>query len=163
MHNPFVLLTTWLLESLIKAGNTFFVRQTYKRGKNQLDPLNKAAFLFTHYTDYSRAKTHYDTLDNDPNKFLYNINEAEHYEKLFVAAGQPEGFHIYSPLVQQPWKPTPAIAAKIRNYINHKMNWTPARSDQVKVDLFVQFGELFITLKCGIHELKVPLADIENF
>ena len=57
MHNPFVLLTTRLLESLIKAGNTFFVRQTYKRGKNEMDPLNKAAFLFTHYTDYSRAKT----------------------------------------------------------------------------------------------------------
>jgi hypothetical protein len=163
MHNPFVLLTTRLLKSLIKAGNTFFVRQTYPRGKNPLDPLNKAAFLFTHYTDYSRAKTHYDTLDNDPNKFLYNINEPEHYEKLFIAAGQPEGFHIYSPLVQQPWKPTPAIANRIRNYINHKMKWAPARTDTVKADLFVQFGELFITLRSGIHEVKLPLAEIENF
>jgi hypothetical protein len=163
MHNPFVLLTTRLLESLIKAGNHFFVRQTYKRGKNELDPLNKAAFLFTHYTDYSRAKTHYDTLDNDPNRFLYNISEAEHYEKLFIAAGQPEGFKIYSPIVQQAWKPTAPIATKIRNYINQKLNWTPARTDAVKADLFVQFGELFITLKYGIHELKLPLADIENF
>lgn len=163
MHNPFVLLTTRLLESLIKAGNHFFVRQTYKRGKNELDPLNKAAFLFTHYTDYSRAKTHYDTLDNDPNRFLYNISEAEHYEKLFIAACQPEGFKIYSPIVQQAWKPTAPIATKIRNYINQKLNWTPARTDAVKADLFVQFGELFITLKYGIHELKLPLADIENF
>jgi hypothetical protein len=56
MHNPFVLLTTRLLESLIKAGNTFFVRQTYKRGKNELDPLNKAAFLFTHYTGLQPGK-----------------------------------------------------------------------------------------------------------
>src|ERR1044072_9316332 len=117
MHNPFVLLTTKLLESLIKTGNHFFVRQTYKRGKNQLNPLIKAAFLFTHYTDYSRAKTHYDTLTNDPNRFLYNIEEPEHYEKLKVAAGQPAGFQVYSPLVQQPWKPTPPIAAKIRTYI----------------------------------------------
>ncbi len=163
MHNPFVLLTTRLLESLIKADNTFFVRQTYPRGKNQLDPLNKAAFLFTHYTDYSRAKTHYDALDNDPNKFLYNINEPEHYEKLFIAASQPQGFHIYSPLVQQPWKPTAPIAAKIRNYINQKMGWNPGRSDAVKADLFIQFGELFITLKFGIHEVKLPLAEIENF
>ncbi|MBO9198878.1 MULTISPECIES: hypothetical protein [Niastella] len=163
MHNPFVLLTTRLLESLIKADNTFFVRQTYPRGKNLLDPLNKAAFLFTHYTDYSRAKTHYDALDNDPNKFLYNINEPEHYEKLFIAAGQPEGFHIYSPLVPQPWKPTAPIATRIRNYINQKMNWNPGRSEGVKADLFVQFGELFITLKLGIHEVKLPLAEIENF
>lgn len=163
MHNPFVLLTTRLLESLIKAGNHFFVRQTYTRGKNELDPLNKAAFLFTHYTDYSRAKTHFDSLDNDPNRFLYNINEEEHYRKLFIAAGQPEGFKVYSPIVQQAWKPTAPIAAKIRNYINQKLNWTPARNDGVKADLFVQFGELFITLKYGIHEVKLPLADIENF
>jgi hypothetical protein len=162
MHNPFVLLTTRLLESLIKAGNIFFVRQTYNRGKNELDPLNKAAFLFTHYKDYSRAKTHYDTLDNDPNKFLYIINEAEHYEKLFVAARQPDGFHIYSPLVQQPWKPTPAIAAKIRTYINQNLHWTPTSTSSVKADLFIQFGELFITLKYGIHEVKLPLADIEK-
>jgi hypothetical protein len=160
MHNPFVLLTTPLLQSLIKAGNHFFVRQTYKRGKNQLDPLNKAAFLFTHYTDYSRAKTHYDTLDNDANRFLYNLTEEEHYQKLFIAAAQPEGFKIYSPLVKQTWKP---IATRIRNYINQKLNWSPAGTDSVKADLFVQFGELFITLKCGIHEVKLPLADIENF
>jgi hypothetical protein len=32
----------------------------------------------------------------------------------------------------------------------------------LKADLFVQFGELFITLKYGIHEVKIPLADIEN-
>jgi hypothetical protein len=163
MHNPFVLLTTRLLESLIKAGNHFFVRQTYKRGKNELDPLNKAAFLFTHYTDYSRAKTHYDSLDNDPNRFLYNINEEAHYQKLFIAAGQPEGFKVYSPIVQQTWKPTAPIATKIRNYIDQKLNWTPGRNDGVKADLFVQFGELFITLKYGIHEVKLPLADIENF
>ena len=162
MHNPFVLLTTRLLESLIKAGNTFFVRQTYKRGKNELDPLNKAAFLITHYNDYSRAKTHYDTLTTDPNRFLYNIVEQEHYEKLQVAATQPAGFKIYSPLIQQPWKPTPAIAAKIRTYISEKMNWTPGRNDVVKTDLFVQFGELFINLKYGIHEVKLPLAEIEN-
>jgi hypothetical protein len=163
MHNPFVLLSTCLLEALIKAGNTFFVRQTYKRGKNELDPLNKAAFLITHYTDYSRAKTHYDALDNDPNRFLYNIEDPEHYEKLSVAATQPAGFHIYSPIIQQPWKPTPPIAAKIRRYINEKTSWTPGRNDVVKADLFVQFGELFINLKYGIHEVKLPLTEIENY
>jgi hypothetical protein len=82
---------------------------------------------------------------------------------MFIAASQPEGFHIYSPLVPQPWKPTAPIAAKIRNYINQKMNWNPGRSDAMKADLFVQFGELFITLKFGIHEVKLPLAEIENF
>jgi len=163
MHNPFVLLSARLLESLIKAGNTFFVRQTYKRGKNLLDPLNKAAFLITHYTDYSQAKTHYDNLYNDPNRFLYNITEPEHYEKLTLAATQPEGYKIYSPLIQQPWKPTPEMAAKIRNYIGQKLSWSPKRSDTVKADLFVQFGELFITLKYERDTINLPLAELENF
>lgn len=162
MHNPFVLLSTRLLESLLKAGNTFFVRQTYRRGKNLLDPLNKAAFLITHYSDYSLARAHYDALYNDPNRFLYNVTEQEHYDKLATAATQPAGYKIYSPLIQQPWKPTPEMSAKIRNYINQKLSWSPRRSDMVKADLFVQFGELFITLKYGMDAIQLPLAAIEN-
>jgi hypothetical protein len=162
MHNPFVLLSPNLLESLIAAGNTFFVRQTYTRGKNLLDPTNKAAFLFTHYKDYSRAKTHFDALANDPNRFLYTSTEPQHYEKLALAAAQPAGFRIYSPLIRQRWRPTPAVAMRIRAYISQKMNWTPVRSDRLKADLFVQFGELFITLKYGVHAVQVPLAEIEN-
>jgi hypothetical protein len=163
MHNPFVLLSAKLLDSLIKAGNTHYVRQTYKRGKDEGHDHIRAAFLITHYTEVTRAQIHYDALPGDPNRFLYNIADPVHAEKLNIAASQPLGFKIFSPLMQQPWKPTAEIAAKIRTYINEKMNWTPGRNDAVKADLFTQFGELFINLKYGNHEIKVPLADIENY
>jgi hypothetical protein len=163
MHNPFVLLSAKLLDSLIKAGNTHFVRQTYKRGKDEWHDHFRAAFLITHYTDGYRAQTHFDALTNDPNRFLYNISDPVHAEKLSIAASQPLGFKIFSPLMQQPWKPTSEIAAQIRTYINEKMNWTPGRNDTVKADLFTQFGELFINLKYGNHEIKVPLEEIENY
>ena len=163
MHNPFVLLSQRLLDSLIHGGYTFYVRQTYTRGKNLLDPSQKGAFLFTHYKDYSRAKTHFDALANDPNRFLYTSTEPAHYEKLTTAASQPEGFRVYSPLLKQAWKPSTTIATRIRQYIDQKISKTPARADKVHADLFVQFGELFITLKYGVHALQVPLAEIENF
>ena len=163
MHNPFVLLSAKLLDSLIKAGNTHFVRQTYKRGKDELHDHIRAAFLITHYTEATRAQTHYDALPGDPNRFLYDIADPVHAEKLAIAANQPLGFKIFSPLMQQPWKPTAEIAAQIRTYISEKMNWTPGRNDTVKADLFTQFGELFINLKYGNHEIKVPLVDIENY
>lgn len=162
MHNPFVLLSAKLLDSLIQAGNTHFVRQTYPRGRNDLHDHIRAAFLLTHYTDGYRAQTHFDALVNDPHRFLYHTADAGHLKKLTIAAAQPLGYKIYSPLMPQPWKPSAEMAASIRAYITEKMNWTPARQDMVKADLFTQFGELFINLKYGNHEIKVPLEEIEN-
>ena len=163
MHNPFVLLSAKLLDSLIKAGNTHFVRQTYLRGKNGLHDHVRAAFLLSHYTIPHRAQTHFEALLSDPHRYLYDINEPEHLKKLYTAAAQPLGYKIFTPLMQQPWKPSSEMAESIRKYINGNANWTPGRNDTLKADLFTQFGELFITLKFGIHEVKLPLADIENF
>jgi CRISPR/Cas system-associated protein Cas10 (large subunit of type III CRISPR-Cas system) len=163
MHNPFVLLSAKLLDSLIKAGNTHFVRQTYPRGKNELHDHVRAAFLITHYTNDYRAQTHYEVLANDPHRFLYTISDPEHLKKLNMAALQPLGYKIYSPLMQEPWKPSSEMTASIRKYISEKVNWTPGRNNAVKADLFTQFGELFITLKYGNHEVKVKLEEIEKY
>jgi hypothetical protein len=162
MHNPFVLLSAKLLQSLIQAGHTHFVRQTYPRGRKDVhDPVG-ATFLISHYTDGYRAQTHYDALAHDPHRFLYHIANEEHLKKLNMAAVQPPGYTIYSPLMAQPWKPNAEMAASIRSYISEKMNWTPGRNEMVKADLFTRFGELFINLKYGNHEIKVPLEEIEN-
>jgi hypothetical protein len=162
MHNPFMLLSPSLLVSYVKSGNGFFVRQTFQRGLSVLDPLTRAAFLITQYNDYGQAKTHYDELHKDPNRFLYNLNDAEHYQKLQVAASQPHGYKIYTPTVSQPWKPTTEIANNIRTYISRKTNWSPKRNELVKADLCVRFGELFVTLRYSIHAVTVPLAAIEK-
>lgn len=163
MHNPFVLFSAKLLDSLIRSGNHFFVRQTYQRGMNDKQEHLRAAFLLTHYDDLISAETHFFALPNDPHRFLYDAANPEHYNKLLVAAAQPVGFRVFSPLMPQPWKPPTPMARQIRDYISEKMNWTPARSDSVKADLFTQFGELFINLKFRNEELKVPLADIEKY
>jgi hypothetical protein len=163
MHNPFVLLSAKLLDSLIKSGHTFFVRQTYQRGIDSTQEPIRAAFLLTHYSDLISAETHFFALPNDPNRFLYDAIDPAHYQKLATAAEQPSGYKVYSPLMLQPWKPPAPMARQIRNYISEKMNWTPGRSDGIKADLFTQFGELFINLKYKNEELKVPLADIEKF
>jgi hypothetical protein len=163
MYNPFGLLSMRLLQALLKSGNRYFVRQTYKRGLDQFDETQRGAFLFTHYTDAGRAQMHYDALALDPNRFLYDSTDAEHYNKLEIAAHQPLGFRIYSPLLEKEWKPTEAMNEKIRKYIAANFTWTPGRNDKVKADLFSQVGELFVNLKYRVHEVKVPLADIEKY
>lgn len=163
MHNPFVLLSARLLDSLLKAGNNFFVRQTYLRGIDEKNEHIKAAFLLTHYNDLISAETHFFALQNDPHRFLYDAANPAHYNKLTIAAAQPVGYKVYSPVMLHAWKPPAPMAQQIRQYISEKMNWTPARADSVKADLFTQFGELFINLKFKNEELKVPIEEIEKY
>ncbi len=162
MHNPFPLYSQRLLEALIKAGHRYFVRQTYKRGRNQFDTEEKGAYLISHYNDLNKATVHYEALKNDGNRFLYDISNTEHLEKLRVAALQPAGYKIYTPLLEQEWKPTEQLAKRIRSYINYKLHWRPGRSETVHTNLFLEFGELFITLKFRVYNEKIPLSDIER-
>lgn len=161
MHNPFQRYTTQLLDGLLKAGHTHFVRQTYKRGIDHFDP-QKGAFLISPYNELSKANMHYEALKNDGNRFLYDVAENEHLKKLYIAATQPGGYKVYAPLLPAPWKPSDIIAGKIRRYINQVLHWQPRVKEGVNSNLFIQFGELFITLKSGSHEIKIPFSDIER-
>ena len=163
MHNPFVLLSARLLHSLIASGNIYFVRQTYKRGLDMHDAHTKAAFLFTHYDNLDGAQRHFDSLQNDSNRFLYDDSTAEHHKKLEIASKQPLGYKVYSSLLEEPWKPSEKMAEQIRRYISENLTWTPARKDTIVAELFTQIGELFIILKYSTNEVKVPLTDIEKY
>jgi hypothetical protein len=162
MHNPLQLYSPRLLNSLIRAGHKYFVRQTYKRGVNHFDAEPKGAFLISHYNDLSKAQQHYDALKDEEKRFLYDISNTEHLEKLKATAQQPTGYKIYTPLLLEEWKPSRDMAEKIRAYINHKLRWRPGREERVHTNLFLEFGELFITLKFRGYNEEVPLSDIEK-
>lgn len=157
MHNPFALLDKVLLDGLISAGHIYFVRQTYARGK---DPRMKEVFLFSPYYSKTLALAHYEAIPEDPRRYIYTLAEQE---KLYLAAEQPSGYRVYVALLnERTWKPSYDISAKIKRYIRSEANWKPERKDEVQATLFVQFGELFITLKLNQEEIKVPLSDIEK-
>lgn len=162
MHNPFGLLSVKLLYALINDDNRYFVRQTYRRGLNPSDPIHRAAFLFTHYNDLASARWHYNFLQHDPNRYLYDCKNTDHAARLETAAKQVPGYPVYTPLLEKPWQPSEKMAELIRKYIGANLNWTPAREETVKADLFTEFGELFVNLNYRSHEIQVPLADIEK-
>lgn len=162
MHNPFPFFSPSLLRALIKAGHKYFIRQTYSRGVDHFDENQKGSFLITHYNEKGRAQIHFDALKNDGNRFFYDITDQEHMEKLNVAATQPAGYRIYTPLLTKEWTPSKQLAGNMRKYIDNVLQWRPGRDETVKTNLFVQFGELFVTLKLRIHEVKIPLADLER-
>ena len=163
MHNPLALLDVKLLNALLKAGHTHFVRQAFPRGIDHTDSDQKGAYLITQYREEAKAQIHYDALASDPTRFLYDITNAEHLDKLKIASTQPQGYRIYSSLLlDKKWIPPHEMKGKIKRYISMRLNWQPKGSDTVNTDLFFQFGELFVTLKWGSHEVKIPLSDLER-
>lgn len=163
MHNPLALFDTKLLNALLKAGHGYFVRQTFKRGIDHTDTDLKGAYLITQYREAAKAQIHFDALGHDPARLIYDVNRTEQLDKLKTAATQPKGYRIYSALLKdKKWVAPTDMKAKIKSYIDARLNWQPKGSDTVNTDLFFQFGELFITLKWGSHEAKIPLSDIER-
>lgn len=161
MHNPLTLFTSQLLAVHLQSGNRYFVRQTYHRGNAVT--ANKGAFLISEYADLSRAKIHMAALEHDPQSYLYDAEDPEHLRRLNIAAGQPAGYAIYAPLLaMRQWKPTDLLKAKIKTYIESKLKWKPRGSDDIGAELFLHFGELFITLKFGHDHAKVKLLEIEK-
>ena len=163
MHNPFALLTPALVAGLLKGGQTYFVRQTYKRGIDHFNTELKGAYLISYYNDISRANIHMEALGHDPARFLYDMSIPQHKERLVTASRQPEGYAVFVTLFpEKKWMPPADMKNKIKRYVGRFLNWKPGRDDTVETKLFSQFGEVFITLKYQVHEVKIPLSDIEK-
>jgi hypothetical protein len=163
MFNPFYPLTQELLNSFVQQGKQYFVRQTFRRGFSVLDQGIKSAFLITHYNELNDAQTHYDALAKDPKRFFYDWNNAEHQEKLRIAASNPVDYKVYSNTLEKNWERhiTDRIKKGIRLYVAG-LGWRPSRAEGVSTDFYQTFGELYIKLKYKTREVKVKFEEIEN-
>jgi hypothetical protein len=163
MFNPFCLLTTPLLNSFIRNGKTYFVRQTFNRTKDRFEGNIKASFLFSQYNSLATAQDHFGAIGYDPNRFLYNWDDHLHRERLKIAASQPEGYKIYANVFQKDWERmvTDRMRERVRFYVKG-LGWKPERDENVGTNFEVQFGELFIRLKYGNREAKVKFEEIEK-
>ncbi|WP_341841778.1 hypothetical protein [Chitinophaga caseinilytica] len=160
MHNPLAILRPAVLEGLLAAGHRWFVRQQYPRG---MHPSLKAAFLISAYRNIGEARAHLEAIAADPQRRVYDGNDAADRERLFTAAAQPDGYAIYvSLLAKRKWSPDPATGAAIKQYVRAHTNWKPDRKEDLHVSLFIQFGELFLNLKTKQEEIKIPFSDIEK-
>lgn len=166
MYNPYTILTTEILEAMLKQP-MYFVRQQYERGRDRFFP-EKRPLLLTHYahyeTDKERADRHMRLLMKDPCRFLYDSTHPAHLEKLRIAATQPEGFRIYINLLPKEWKAGDALKMTISRYVRDKLPWwnySPA--DKLKVTLKERYGLLFIALLWRGQQTEVLLDDIENY
>ncbi|WP_343306722.1 hypothetical protein AAHN97_06380 [Chitinophaga niabensis] len=163
MHNPLALLTTQLLERLCASGFQYFVRQSFPRGMDHVQTDIIEAFLITPYKDFSQVNAHFQAIKFDKRKHVYQVDLVGEKEKLTIAAGQPPGFKVFVSLLStKKWVPPLDLYPKIKHYLRNHASWKPERGKGVNAGLFIQFGELYISIKYNHEEIKVPLDEIEK-
>jgi hypothetical protein len=162
--NPFYPFTKELLTALTEEGNKFFVRQEFKRGKNPLHPEIKNSFLITHYKEIESAMEHYDSLNTDSYRFLYDIDNPEHLNKLEIAASNPEGYSVFANVFHTDWQKRigDQLMNRIRYYIGSKLKWKPERNDNLKFNLFMDMGTLSVKIMLNGKEAIAKFGEIEK-
>ncbi len=163
MHNPYTLLTTPLLQALLRQP-LYFVRQQYPRGRCGAGCL---PLLLTHYArnaaGLERAQRHLRLLGHDRHRFLYDSTVPEHRTKLATAASQPAGFRVYINLLEKRWEADDQLKAAISRFLLEQFPaWQYHRKDPLKVVLKERYGELYLCLLWKGQQTEVDLAEIEN-
>ncbi|RAJ02645.1 hypothetical protein LX64_03665 [Chitinophaga skermanii] len=164
MYNPLTLLTTSVLHDLIGNGHSYFIRQSYPRGKDDHDKAFRHAFLITQYSNWHDAVCHYVAISSDPFKHCYDIAHTFEKEKLFIAASQPGGYRVFVNLLhQKSWELPRELELQVKRYIHVRLSWLPRNGENINMQLEVHHGELFLTLKFRLLQTTVRLADIEKY
>ncbi|HEU4608932.1 MAG TPA: hypothetical protein VFS31_12540 [Chitinophagaceae bacterium] len=169
MFNPFPLLHRNMLKQLLEQGHTYFVRQHYPRGAVTAQQIERA-FLIKGYMEQEKdlALLHIAQLKQDAYAKIYNAGLSADLEKLSIAAEQPAPYAVYycgkTGSLFQEWKPTPALAEKIKNYIRaYYPHWKSRdRSAKAEVILHEKYGHLFLKLRFEEEEEWIPFELVEN-
>jgi hypothetical protein len=164
MFNPFAPFSTPLLEAFIKAGNGYFVRQSFSRGKDHFEDTIKASFLLTHYREAGHAQHHYGAITHDARRYVYDWHDPDDRRKLIIAAGAPPGYKIYSSVFRTDWAKhiTAPLMQKTRNYIEAELGWKPGRRHEVGFNIYVTYGQVYARLTLKDQEARIKLEDIEK-
>lgn len=162
--NPYCILTKQLLEAFAKSGKRYFVRQTFKRGRDYFNSDVKEYFLICHYAHADEAIAHFNALTADGNRFLYDWEIPEHRSRLYIAAQHPRGYKIYANVFEKNWLRhiTNRLKYRVRRYIDSTLQWRPSNSDTVECQFYSEFGETYAMIKLRNQEVRLKLEDIET-
>lgn len=163
MFNPVYPFTKEVLETTIKRGCIYFVRNYWNPGADPFHPEIKAIIL-THYDDKAKAQAHYHATGNDIYRFLYDSADPDHLSKLRTAANQPTGYRIYSAYFIPDYKDkiTNRLKEKINLWMYRNTHWNPKKGETVNIDFYLQHGQLYVTLVYAGNQRKVKFEDIET-
>lgn len=164
MFNPFVAFDPRFLPCFKQKGVKAFVQQTYDRGRNMLEQDPQPAFLLVHYNEIDKAREHFEMIKTTTGQRLYLVDNPTHWQELEALLNKPSGNRFYTILTIEDvnQKAKKYLDKKIRYYINFRTNWRPSRGEQIAFSLDIIFGEIYVLLKYGPHQVKMPIDEFET-
>jgi hypothetical protein len=161
MFNPAYPFTRELLDSFIEKKVAFIVRQTYTRG---FEKGLKGSFQFSHYHEKEEAEKHFNSIRLDEKRFMYDMSNNEHIEKLKIAASQPPGYKNYSSFIgpKKDEEATKLFRHETERFLRRNTEWNLSGHVKIYPKLSFQLGELYVRITHEgdliIHKFEV----IEN-
>ena len=164
MFNPFVPFEAKYLPAFKQKGVVAFVKQSYKRGKSEVDSDQKPAFLLAQYNEAHLAKNHFDSIAHDADRRLLEVNNPEDWRELQRLGGSQAEAYVFVTLKRADAEKLARqlLDKKLHAFIDHKLQWRVSREEGIKFSLGFTDGEIYVILSSGGRSHKVKIEEIES-
>ena len=166
MFLPFEIMRIEYINQLIRLKKIYLVTQSYNMGEDPFGHADKIGIIVSDYDDPGLAKIHLAAVKQDKYASIINLSSNIHLAKITEMLQRDSAYAVYWAIVkdteQLKRKVDTQFSDHIRRYIAKNTNWSIGGSTTLRPQLQVIFGELFVILKYGSHELRIKFTDVEK-
>ena len=161
MFNPAYPFTADLLESFLNKEVFYFVRSNYPRG---VAGDIRQATLITHYHDQSEAERHYNVIQHDRQREIYDIRKPADLEKLKEETVPNEQYKAFSKLIlpDAEKKANAHFKEHTKRFLFKNTNWDLKGAVTIYPKFRYQLGELYVRIHHKGDEIIIKFEEIEK-
>jgi len=165
MYNPLERFAVQMIAGFREMKHPYLVAQSYPRGHNPLSKGQQPLLLCDYETD-GVARAHLGGIKQDKWAAIIDLEKEAHRNKLTEMAQPDYPYLLYVAFVSDAKKVNlrnnAALTEAVREYIRSRTNWQPDRSDTLRPNLELVFGELFVRLSYRNQVIKERLDIFEK-
>jgi hypothetical protein len=166
MFQPFERFQAKYINRLVSLKKIYLVTQTYRRGFDHFENVEKQNILITDYEDKVEADKHLNKFKGDKYSSIINLENEKHKEKLIEMLNINSKYCVYWAIVKDAKETMKRLDLKykdnVRRYIANKTNLRLKPSETLQTSLVVNFGEIYLIIKAGNKPITVNFEDIEK-
>ena len=166
MLQPFEIFIPLYIDRLLQLNKRYLVSQTYKRGFNHPDEVQKEGILLSDYDAPGGANIHLNAVKHDKYAAILDLTKPAHKKKLLEMLDPNSGYRVFWAVVKSRKDLEARIDATytphMRRYLAKNSTWRIDHDATIFPQVQIAFGELFITLKWRSQTLRIRFEDIEN-
>ena len=166
MLQPFVMFREVCLDRLILLKKIYLVSQTYERGNDHFEEVQKRSILLSDYDNLGQANMHLNAIKNDRYAAIIDLSKSAHLEKLSTMMNG-EQYKIYWAVIKSKEdiqkRLDTAYKTRLRKYIDAKTTWNISSGEKLTSQFEVTFGEIFLILKWRSQKVRLKFEEIERY